>query len=115
MPHMAEDAWLSLPYTAPAPSVFQAGWAVPDAQWSSLTADEAALWGAMAEVRTAVNTVLERARSDKAIGAGLEAKVRRALKRWPSERPRATLACSNAASGHGPIMQPLHAAWTPQP
>lgn len=75
VPHMAEDAWLSLPYTAPAPSVFQAGWAVPDAQWSSLTADEAALWGAMAEVRTAVNTVLERARSDKAIGAGLEAKV----------------------------------------
>ncbi len=77
VPHMAEDAWLSLPYPAPAPSVFQAGWAVPDAEWSSLAADEAALWGAVAEVRTAVNTVMERARSDKAIGAGLEAKVRR--------------------------------------
>jgi isoleucyl-tRNA synthetase len=26
MPHMAEDAWLNLPYEKPAKSVFQHGW-----------------------------------------------------------------------------------------
>lgn len=35
-PHLAEDAWLNLPYKAPAGSVFQAGWAAGDEAWGSL-------------------------------------------------------------------------------
>lgn len=35
-PHMAEDAWINLPYQRPFDSVFQAGWAKSDAQWASL-------------------------------------------------------------------------------
>lgn len=35
-PHLAEDAWLSLPYEKPAESVFQAGWPSFDPSWLSL-------------------------------------------------------------------------------
>ncbi|GFR52057.1 hypothetical protein Agub_g14579 [Astrephomene gubernaculifera] len=75
VPHMAEDAWLNLPYPRPATSVFQAGWPVPDPAWFSLSEQEAAVWAVVAEVRDAANAVLERARADKAIGAGLDARV----------------------------------------
>ena len=34
-PHLAEDAWLSLPYSKPAESVFQAGWPAFDVKWQS--------------------------------------------------------------------------------
>ena len=34
-PHLAEDAWLSLPYEKPAGSVFQAGWKESDKDWLS--------------------------------------------------------------------------------
>ncbi|KAG2422803.1 hypothetical protein HXX76_015750 [Chlamydomonas incerta] len=76
VPHMAEDAWLNLPYPRPAGSVFQAGWAAPDPAWAAgLTAQQAAGWAVLLEVRDAANAVLEKARSGKAIGAGLEARV----------------------------------------
>jgi isoleucyl-tRNA synthetase len=73
---MAEDAWLHLPYPRPGPSVFSAGWPVPPAQWSALPVQDAALWAVVLELRGAANAVLERARSAKAIGPALEAKVR---------------------------------------
>lgn len=77
VPHMAEDAWLALPYARPAPSVFQAGWPALPPEWAAAAADpqEAAAWAVVAEVRDAVNAVLERMRQAKVIGAGLEAKV----------------------------------------
>ncbi|KAG2490299.1 hypothetical protein HYH03_011250 [Edaphochlamys debaryana] len=75
VPHMAEDAWLNLPYPRPAASVFQAGWPAVPAEWSSLSQQEASVWGVVAEVRDAANAVMERARMDKAIGAGLDAKL----------------------------------------
>lgn len=76
VPHMAEDAWLNLPYARPAGSVFQAGWARPDPAWAAgLSEQQAAGWAVLLEVRDAANAVLEKARSGKAIGAGLEARV----------------------------------------
>ncbi|GLC44547.1 hypothetical protein PLESTM_001611900 [Pleodorina starrii] len=75
VPHMAEDAWLNLPYPRPADSVFQAGWPSSPPAWLGLDPQEAAGWATLAEVRDAANAVLERARSNKLIGAGLEAKV----------------------------------------
>lgn len=36
VPHMAEDAWLALPHKPDHASVFQAGWAQPQPQWSQL-------------------------------------------------------------------------------
>ncbi len=35
-PHLAEDAWLNLPYQKPAASVFQAGWASVKKEWMTL-------------------------------------------------------------------------------
>jgi isoleucyl-tRNA synthetase len=35
-PHLAEDAWLSIPYKKTAESVFQAGWPSFDSSWQSL-------------------------------------------------------------------------------
>ncbi|EFJ46048.1 hypothetical protein VOLCADRAFT_93543 [Volvox carteri f. nagariensis] len=75
VPHLAEDAWLNLPYARPAASVFQAGWVAPEPAWSGLRPEEVAAWSLAGEVRDAANVVLERARTSKLIGAGLEAKV----------------------------------------
>jgi len=76
VPHMAEDAWLNLPYSRPAASVFQAGWAGVPPEWASLQKDDVTLWSALYEVRDAVNSTLEKARMARAIGASLEARVK---------------------------------------
>ncbi|MEW5311897.1 MAG: hypothetical protein WDW38_003574 [Sanguina aurantia] len=74
-PHTAEDAWMALPYPVQSKSVFSAGWKAPEAQWSTLPAEEVRLWSAVAEIRDAVNVVLEKARVGKMIGSSLEASV----------------------------------------
>mmetsp|Transcript_17141 Transcript_17141/g.42973 ORF Transcript_17141/g.42973 Transcript_17141/m.42973 type:complete len:1295 (-) Transcript_17141:143-4027(-) len=76
-PHMAEDAWLAMgpALRGQAASVFQAGWAAPEAAWSSLAPDTVATWGAVLAVRNTVNVTLEKARNAKALGASLEAKL----------------------------------------
>ncbi|MGF1513688.1 MAG: isoleucine--tRNA ligase [Elainellaceae cyanobacterium] len=71
--HMAEDIWQSLPYKTPYASVFQAGWVVLDEGW--VRPDLAAYWPELRELRGQVNKVLEQARTDKAIGSSLAAKV----------------------------------------
>lgn len=44
-----------------AKSVFEAGWAAPEAAWASgLSAEEAATWGAVLAIRDGVNVVLEK-------------------------------------------------------
>jgi len=84
-PHMAEDAWLNLPWTRPTESVFQAGWAgsapgtahAPDPQqqqyWRRLPEAEHKAWEGVLAVREAANVVLEKARIAKLIGPALEA------------------------------------------
>lgn len=75
LPHMAEDAWQCLPYDAPTPSVFQAGWtAIPDA-WKEITEYEALTWRAVLGIRAEVNQQLEKGRAEKGLGSSLEARV----------------------------------------
>jgi len=71
--HMAEDIWQNLPYDAPTQSVFESGWVKLDEAWRK--PELANKWTQLREVRQEVNKVLEQARSEKAIGSSLEAKV----------------------------------------
>lgn len=71
--HMAEDIWQYLPYQTPYKSVFEAGWVQLDAKWHN--PELAARWQYLRQVRGEVNKVLEQARTQKAIGSSLEAKV----------------------------------------
>lgn len=71
--HLAEDIWQFLPYATPHQSVFQAGWITLEEQWSQPKLAEK--WEKLRAIRTEVNKVLEQARTDKAIGSSLEAKV----------------------------------------
>ncbi|NJL01002.1 MAG: isoleucine--tRNA ligase [Spirulinaceae cyanobacterium RM2_2_10] len=71
--HMAEDIWQSLPYPTPHQSVFAAGWVPRDDQWQQ--PQLAATWEKLRAVRAEVNKVLEQARTEKAIGSSLDAKV----------------------------------------
>ena len=58
-------------------AVFQAGWAgVPD-EWRQLSEEDSAAWRSVLGIRAELNQLLEKARADKALGASLEAKVRR--------------------------------------
>nr|WP_242018214.1 isoleucine--tRNA ligase [Synechocystis sp. FACHB-383] len=71
--HLAEDIWQFLPYEKPAESVFQAGWVTMDSHW--VQPELAQTWVKLRQLRTEVNKVMESARTAKAIGASLEAKV----------------------------------------
>ncbi|MBW4578170.1 MAG: isoleucine--tRNA ligase [Tildeniella nuda ZEHNDER 1965/U140] len=71
--HMAEDIWQALPYSTPHKSVFQAGWVTLEDQWRA--PELATKWQTLAQSRDEVNKVLEKARTDKAIGSSLEAKL----------------------------------------
>jgi isoleucyl-tRNA synthetase len=71
--HMSEDIWQYLPYPTPYKSVFEAGWVKLDPQW--LQPNLALTWDKLRALRTDVNKVMEQARTDKAIGSSLEAKV----------------------------------------
>jgi len=72
--HLAEDIWQFLPYSTPHKSVFESGWVKLDERWRQ--PELAKRWQSLREIRTEVNKVLEQARTDKAIGASLEAKLR---------------------------------------
>ncbi|MGL5083413.1 MAG: isoleucine--tRNA ligase [Microcoleaceae cyanobacterium] len=71
--HTAEDIWQNLPYATPYLSVFQSGWVKLDAQWHQ--PELAQFWQKLRDIRAEVNSVLEKARQHKMIGASLEAKV----------------------------------------
>ncbi|NET47554.1 MAG: isoleucine--tRNA ligase [Merismopedia sp. SIO2A8] len=71
--HMAEDIWQFLPYETPYQSVFQAGWVKMEEQW--VQPELVGSWTTLRTIRDEVNKVLEQARSDKAIGSSLAAKV----------------------------------------
>ncbi len=75
-PHLAEDAWQSLPWAAPAASVFQAGWFAPPDAWRSAAADAPVSYGALlalrcapAPPRRAASSVNPTARAGRARGA----------------------------------------------
>jgi isoleucyl-tRNA synthetase len=71
--HLAEDIWQFLPYATPYQSVFEAGWVRLEPEWNQ--PELAEKWINIREIRTEVNKVLEQARTAKAIGSSLEAKL----------------------------------------
>lgn len=71
--HLAEDIWQHMPYEMGHVSVFEAGWLKLDPQWKQ--PQMLPLWNQLRTLRDEVNKVLEQARSDKAIGSSLDAKV----------------------------------------
>ena len=71
--HMAEDIWQYLPYKTPHKSVFEAGWVKLEDQWRN--PELAQKWEKLRDIRGEANKVLEQARTDKAIGSSLEAKL----------------------------------------
>ncbi len=72
--HMAEDIWQSLPYETSAESVFESGWVTIEEKWRRPELTQT--WQRLRTVRDEANTVLEQARTDKAIGSSLQAKLR---------------------------------------
>lgn len=71
--HMAEDIWQYLPYPTPYKSVFESGWVKLDENWHK--PELTVLWQKLRSIRTEVNKVMEQARTEKMIGASLDAKV----------------------------------------
>ncbi|MBD2082195.1 isoleucine--tRNA ligase [Leptolyngbya sp. FACHB-17] len=71
--HMAEDIWQYLPYKTSYKSVFEAGWVKLEDQWRN--PELAQRWEQLRELRAEANKVLEQARTAKAIGSSLEAKL----------------------------------------
>jgi isoleucyl-tRNA synthetase len=75
--HMAEDIWQSLPYKTPYKSVFESGWVEIDDQWGAGEDGNLSqeFWITISQLRDEVNKVMVQARTDKAIGSSLDAKV----------------------------------------
>jgi isoleucyl-tRNA synthetase len=72
-----EEIWKMLPSdTQGAGSVHQAEFAEADSLASGISREGAEQWARLAQVRSAVLVALEQARAAKAIGGGLEAKVK---------------------------------------
>jgi isoleucyl-tRNA synthetase len=71
--HTAEDIWQYIPYQTGYKSVFESGWVQLDQNWHN--PELAQVWQQRRFIRTEVNKVLEKARSEKMIGSSLEAKV----------------------------------------
>ncbi len=91
--HMAEDIWQYIPYPTSHKSVFESGWVELDAKWHN--PELATRWQYLRQVRGEVNKVLEQARTEKAIGSSLEAKV---LLYVPDVAKRAQLEALNPSS-----------------
>lgn len=83
--HMAEDIWQALPYDTGYKSVFESGWVDIKDEWKSVGAFRAMRsesfretplqWDTIRDLRDEVNKVMEQARTAKAIGSSLDAKV----------------------------------------
>lgn len=72
--HMAEDIWQNLPYKTEFKSVFESGWLQLETQWTQ-NPEILAKGEKLRNIRTGVNQILEKARTEKLIGSSLEAKV----------------------------------------
>jgi isoleucyl-tRNA synthetase len=71
--HLAEDIWQFLPYSMPCSSVFESGWLQLDGAWEQ--PELAQRWDTLRLLRSEANKTLEQARSAKAIGSSLQAKL----------------------------------------
>jgi isoleucyl-tRNA synthetase len=74
--HMAEDIWQALPYDTGYQSVFQSGWVEIKDEWHvGVVREQPLQWDTIRDLRDEVNKVMEQARTAKAIGSSLDAKV----------------------------------------
>ncbi|PSB11395.1 isoleucine--tRNA ligase [Pleurocapsa sp. CCALA 161] len=84
--HMAEDIWQALPYDTGYKSVFESGWVEIKDEWQNPVGAFRAMrsesfretplqWDIIRDLRDEVNKVMEQARTAKAIGSSLDAKV----------------------------------------
>ena len=74
--HMAEDIWQALPYDTGYKSVFESGWVEIKDEWRVGANGRSPLqWDTIRNLRDEVNKVMEQARTAKAIGSSLDAKV----------------------------------------
>ncbi|MEO0013560.1 MAG: hypothetical protein RLZZ535_1949, partial [Cyanobacteriota bacterium] len=74
--HMAEDIWQALPYDTGYKSVFESGWVQIKDEWRVGANGRSPLqWNVIRDLRDEVNKVMEQARTAKAIGSSLDAKV----------------------------------------
>ena len=71
--HMAEDIWQALPYKTGYKSVFESGWVEIQSEWKKPELKQ--FWTTITDLRDEVNKVMEQARTAKAIGSSLDAKV----------------------------------------
>lgn len=84
MPHTAEDLWQKMPYAPvsrnesfPFPaSLFESGWLESNPEWSKVNKSILRAWAVVLDARDAVNKVLQAARTDKTLGASMEAAVK---------------------------------------
>jgi isoleucyl-tRNA synthetase len=70
LPHMAEDIWQNLPFSAETSSVFEGGW---PSHLASFPEHDVERWSLILNLRNDVNKMLELARTDKLVGASLDA------------------------------------------
>jgi isoleucyl-tRNA synthetase len=70
LPHMAEDIWQNLPYEKENESVFEGGWPKQLLDYPEHDEDQ---WDLVRCVRDDVNKLLESARTEKLVGASLDA------------------------------------------
>ncbi len=74
--HMAEDIWQALPYDTVYKSVFESGWVEIKDEWRmGANSHSPQQWDTIRHLRDEVNKVMEQARTAKAIGSSLDAKV----------------------------------------
>ncbi|MEM8675147.1 MAG: isoleucine--tRNA ligase [Cyanobacteria bacterium P01_G01_bin.67] len=90
--HMAEDIWQALPYDTGYQSVFQSGWIAMQSEWHKPELKQ--FWSTITNLRDEVNKVMEQARTAKAIGSSLDAKV---LLQVPDTELKNKLASYNSA------------------
>lgn len=72
LPHMAEDIWQNIPYDKSTQSVFEGGMNSKLTEFEEYAGEQ---WDAILELRDDINKVLEIARTDKLVGASLDASV----------------------------------------
>ncbi|HEY9770513.1 MAG TPA: isoleucine--tRNA ligase [Coleofasciculaceae cyanobacterium] len=113
--HMAEDIWQALPYDTGYKSVFESGWVETKDEWrvgvvrpsgstlcstentsaTQVSHEQPLQWDVIRDLRDEVNKVMELARTAKAIGSSLDAKV---LLHVPDSELKNKLASYNSAN-----------------
>lgn len=72
LPHLAEEAWQSLPYRKDSHSIFENGWISKEEIYPAHDEEH---WALLRQIRSDANKCIELARQSKLVGASMEASV----------------------------------------